>query len=350
MTGLLFFKVSGDSHAIGVGLGRQAQHGIRDILPTIGRFQTLESDWAGSDYLAQLEAAARRSFPLLVREIEGIASGSEVDFAKVFLWNCRGDLPEKEIGEAAGCTTIMFPGADVGQPNVIGHNEDGDAEEDGACFLVSVEPDDGPAFTSFYNPGLIPGHTFAFNQAGLVQTINHISPGDRRPGIPRHIITRAVLGCASLDGAVDLLTRKDRASGFHHNLGQVGDDRLLSVEAPASGCSVKTVTVPHCHANHLVHPDLKENLQVIGQSSALRQERGDQLLESASDNDPRPILLDRDTKPLPIYRKSVGDVDTGFTLATGIFEIGKTDLSWRVYHQLDEAPAHEGVFGIKSRS
>ena len=82
-----------------------------------------------------------------------------------------------------------------------------------------MRPSHGIGFTSFYSPGLLPGHTFAVNDAGLVQAINHIRPHDQTAGIPRHFIARAVLGSADLDAALSVLSRRDRASGFHHNLG-----------------------------------------------------------------------------------------------------------------------------------
>ena len=354
MTFIPTFEAKGDAFAIGVALGQRAGHALREVVPGIARFAALDRDWGGSDYIATLERAGRNAFPGHMREIEGIAEGAGVPFNRVFLWNCRGDVPgggdQTGKTEAAGCTSFMLPGAGGGsgrRPAVIGHNEDGEAEEDGHCFLVRLVPEDGPAITSFYNPGLLPGHSFGWNDHGLVQTINHIRPFDQREGIPRHLITRAVLSCESLDRAVALLQRRDRASGFHHNLGQAGDGPLLSVEAPASGCSVRPIERPHCHANHLVHDAFVGLQQADAPSSMSRQARGEALLAAERAADVARLLADQETAPLPIYRKRVGGEDAGFTLASGLFEIGVEVVDWRVHHRLDDPPLYQGRITVR---
>ncbi len=236
----------------------------------------------------------------------------------------------------------MLP-ATENAPAVIGHNEDDQRELDGHCFIARVEPDDGPAFTSFYSPGLLPGHTFAVNDGGLVQTINHIRPRDQRAGVPRHLIARAILAQPSLDDAVALLSRGDRASGFHHNLGMCGDDRLLSVEAPATGCSVVPVEqAPHAHSNHLIHPQFKDIDQQVADSSRDRLTRANALISNGAlvSRDPLVVLTDQADDGLPIYRKGGRADDPGYTLATAIFEFGPEQVAWRVYADSLADPAY----------
>jgi hypothetical protein len=340
------FTVSGNHHEIGLGLGKWAARSLKEIVPAIERFRQLERDWAGSDYLAGLEDAAWRHYPRFFRELEGIAEGAEVPFERVFIWNCRGDFPgggDQGPAEDTGCTSFLLAPDHTGGRAIIAHNEDGEPQEDGACAFVTLRPDDGPEVRSFSNPGLLPGHTFGLNARGLVQTINHIRPFDQRPGIPRHLTCRAILASTTLDEALDHLRCRDRASGFHHSLGQVGDGRLLSVEAPASGCAIREIDKAACHANHLTAEEFSSLQQVIAPSSATRQNRGDALLDPPPGcADPLGLLGDKATRPLPIYRKTPDGPDPGFTLASAIFEIGKTRLGWQVYHRLEDEPAHEG--------
>ena len=122
---------------------------------------------------------------------------------------------------------------------------------------------------------MLPGHAFGVNRLGLVQTINNVRPHDLAIGVPRHVICRAVLDCHTLDEAIAILQRTDRASGFHHALGQAGDPRLLSVEAPASGCTMVEVQGPLAHTNHLVADDFRDLDQERQPSSLARQERAD---------------------------------------------------------------------------
>ena len=343
--------VAGDPYQVGRALGEAAAPAIRECVPKLARFQALVRDWSASARLGKLLDAARGAFPQYLREIEGIADGAGAAFADIFLWNCRGDFPgggDQQAGEDGGCTTLMIP-AHGQAPALIAHNEDDQAELDGQCLVVNVQPDYGIGFTSFYSPGLLPGHTFGVNEVGLVQTINHIRPHDQKIGVPRHIITRAVLGCADLDAALALLRRPDRASGFHHNLGQAGggpgDAMLLSVEAPSSRCVVRPVDRAAVHTNHLVFSECADIPQEVTDSSSHRQRRGEALIsDGALDGRDASVLLGDDgDSDWPICRKRRGGADPGYTLASAVFELGRERVDWRVYAHPHEAPVLGGA-------
>ena len=339
-------SASGDAHAIGRVLGEASAGALRDVVPALGRFRNLVREWRGTDRVRALEAAARTAWPHYVRELEGIADGAGVAFDTVFLWNCRGDLPETgariHSPDIAGCTTVMvpLPGA---RPGVIAHNEDDAPELHGHCRIVDVQPDDAPGFVSFYSPGLLPGHAFAVNRAGLVQTIDNVRPADRTVGVPRHLVCRAVLDCNGLDDALACIGGTDRASGFHHGLGQAGDRRLLSVEAPASGCAVVEVRTPRAHANHLLDGRFVHLPQVVDPSSRSRQTRAETLIEGGAvdGGDPLCVLGDVGAR-LPIHRREKDAGDPGFTLATAVFRISGTGVAYEMFDDLRHPPVHRG--------
>lgn len=340
-------EVAGDPYQVGFGLGAAGARAIREIVPRLARYQALVREWSESERLSALLGAARETYPDYVREIEGIADGARVDFAHLFLWNCRGDFPgggDQHGSEDAGCTTVMIPGQGR-EPAIIAHNEDDQPELDGHCFLARVVPARGVAFTSFYSPGLLPGHTFGVNDAGLVQTINHIRPYDQQIGIPRHVIARAVLGSVRLDTALAVLNRTDRASGFHHTLGQAGGEPLLSVEAPASRCAVHSVTSAAVHSNHLVFSECADIVQEVTDSSARRLRRGEALIsEGALEGRDASVVLGDDADPqLPICRKRRGGTDSGYTLAAAVFAVASERVDWRVHSHPLEAPVASGT-------
>ena len=339
--------IAGDAYQVGRGLGEAAAGAIRDTVMNVERFQALKRDWSGSDRLTALLSAARQVYPEFLREVEGIADGAGVDFDDIFLWNCRGDFPgggDQSHADIAGCTTVMIPASET-EPAIIAHNEDDQAELDGQCILVRVRPSHGIGFTSFYSPGLLPGHTFAVNDAGLVQAINHIRPHDQTAGIPRHIVARAVLASADLDAAVAVLSRRDRASGFHHNLGQAGRSQLLSVEAPASMCVVHHVASAAVHTNHLVFPECADIVQEVADSSASRQRRAEALISDGAleGRDASVVLGDHADADLPICRKRRGGTDPGYTLATAVFEVARERVTWRVHSHPLETPEFRGI-------
>ena len=342
---------SGGAYAIGRALGEASAGALRDVVPALDRFRNLEREWRGTDRVRALEAAARAAWPRYVRELEGIADGAGADFETVFLWNCRGDLPGEggrvHPPDAAGCTTVMIPlpGACSG---IIAHNEDDAPELHGHCCIVDVQPDDAPGFVSFYSPGLLPGHAFAVNRAGLVQTINNVRPMDQAVGVPRHLVCRAVLDCERLDDALACISDADRASGFHHGLGQAGDHRLLSVEAPASGCAVVEVRTPRAHANHLLGGRFVHLPQVVDPSSRSRQTRAETLIEGGAVDGGDPLCVLGDVgASLPIHRREKDAGDSGFTLATGVFRIAGTGVYYEVFDDLRRPPVHRGEVRTK---
>ncbi len=241
---LKVINASGDAYSVGRVIGDAIASTVQQITVHNEEFIAAETRWSGSHYLDQLMTAARQTFPRYVRELEGMADGMGVAFERAFLWNCRGDLrwpdditPAVAAGLVEGCTSLIIP-ADDDRVATIAHNEDGSADYANHCYWVSARPDDAPGFESFLYPGMMPGHSMGANRAGIVQTINNIRVHDLQQGIPRHFVCRAILDCETLDDALDLLKRDDRAGGFHHNLGSAREGRLVSVEDPDSACSV----------------------------------------------------------------------------------------------------------------
>ncbi len=330
----------GDAFAVGQAIGRRGGPATREATFGTAQYQALKR-WLGSDRLAALKAAAARAFPQHMREIEGIAAGAGLPLDEIFLWNCRGDLRDLDPAlDDSGCTTVLLPG----ETAVIGHNEDGAADLAGLCFLCDVEPDEGPGFTAFCYPGMLPGHAFGMNRLGLVQTINNVRPHDLAVGVPRHIISRAVLDCRNLDEAVALLQRTDRASGFHHALGQAGDTRLLSAEAPASGCTVVEAQGPLAHANHLITDNFGELEQDSPPSTLARQARAEALIATGAvaAGDPFAVLFDRTNTDLPILRRDGDADDDGYTLASAVFKITAAAVEWTVSHGPDPSAVASG--------
>jgi len=186
-------------------------------------------------------------------------------------------------------------------------------------------------------PGMLPGHTLGINERGLVQTINNIQPFDLKPGVPRHVIARAVLNCEHLDDALELLNRNDRASGFHHSLMQAGDQRLLSVEAPASGCDAQNILKAYVHTNHLIRPPLSNIPATISPSSKTRFVRAHELIDQDLKTK---LLFDRNPGSLSLYRTADDkNFDDEFTLATGVFTITDTGVNWKIMTAPDDPSA-----------
>lgn len=341
----------GDAFAIGLALGEASAEALVTNVFATEEYQALDAHWRGSEYLGLLEAAARANYPGYLREIEGIAAGADQDFETIFLWNCRGDLrlpvdvsPTVAEAAASGCTTIQIPAQD-GAPAIIAHNEDGPSELLGACMWIEAEPDGEAPWQSFMYPGMLPGHTLGLNASGVVQTINNIRAHDLKPGIPRQIICRAILGSSTMDAAIEILHRTDRASGFHHNLGEAGSRRIASVEAPASGCHVRMTNAPLAHANHLLEHAFEQLDQAITDSSRKRQAAADRMIADGvlSRGTAEDILFDEHT---PIHCDKDARDDYAQTLATGVFRLHSDRVDWTLHAGPDDRAALSGTVAI----
>jgi hypothetical protein len=324
------FRVTGRPDDIGYRLGELARPVMAAYMEQSAAWQRV-SRWRGHPFVAALRRAAEAHFPALVAELDGMAAGLGWPIEDVFLWNCRGELIHNAPD---GCTTLA---AVSGNARFIAHNEDGDPYLREQCFLVDVQPVGKPGFVSFYYPGSLPGHTFAANRAGLVQTINNLRIRTPAAGVPRMILARAVLDTHSLHEAVTLLSDAPRASGFHHTLGCVGDARLLSIEATAQRCSVAAGDARFGHANHMIHDGCEGEAQIVTDSSRDRQARVDALLPTlrtpVADDSLLRVLQDQAPTGLPVYRDDPRDPDDENTLATALFRIEADGVALQVYRQ-----------------
>lgn len=322
-------RITGTRRQVGAALGKLARPLMSVYLDQSSTWRALRP-WRGHAYLDTLAGHVQGALPAVWEEFEGMAEGLQMPPQELLLWHCRGDLLHQTTD---GCTSIAVAGADG--TRWMAHNEDGDPYLYGRCHVVDVQPDDAPGYVSFYYPGSLPGHTFAANRAGIVQTINNLRTRTRSPGIPRMFLARGVLDCTSLDRAVALLQDSPRAGAFHHMLGCAREKRLVSIEAVPGLCSIVPVERRYGHANHLIHVASHRVAQIITDSSRARQHR----VESLLDTWPRDVeveaalvaaLQDRGDA-LPILRTRPDDPDEENTLATAVFNLQEDRVVLRVY-------------------
>ncbi len=319
-------QISGSRREVGRALGEHARPVLAEYWAQSPTWRALQV-WRGHPHVDALARCAREALPAIWAELEGLAEGLGQPFDDVFLWHCRGDLLSTTDD---GCTTVALRGADG--TRWIGHNEDGDPWLRGRCSMVEAMPEGAPGLVSFCYPGSLPGHAFGMNRRGLVQTINNLRLVGLHVGVPRMLLARAVLDCATLEDAVDLLRDVPRAGAFHHTLGAAGDPRVWSVEVAPSIVSAEEIRAPFGHANHAVHVALDAVRQRITDSSRARQNRLACLLPDAAAGEAgvRAILRDAEGA-FPIHRNDPADTDGENTLATGVFGLGGAEVSLRVF-------------------
>lgn len=319
-----WLSTGGTPRDIGLALGRTGRASVGKHLLAHPLWAMVTSE-RHAPRVAAMAESVRIRFPAIWEEILGLAEGLELPVKDVFAWNCRGDLL---ASVPDGCTTIMIPGAEP----LIAHNEDGLPFFRGACFIAKVQPAGHPAFHAFCYPGSLPGHTFAFNAAGLVQTVNNLRLTGVEASIPRMVLGRAVLSANTIAGALDLLENAP-SGGFHFALMHQADGRIFSTEFGGGACSVTEITEPGAHANHALHLERGLSAQIITESSRDRQTRATELVKSAKD--PLEILRDIGGHGLPIRRDAADDPDEENTLGTAVMRLTHQGLRWSIHDCID---------------
>ena len=332
-----WLRAAGDPRSVGLALGAAGRAAVHRHLLAHPLWRTV-TDAVHRPAVARMAATVARRFPDILAEIEGLAEGLGLPLEPVFAWNCRGDLL---AAAAEGCTSIMIPGPDP----VLAHTEDGLPFFRGHCFMAEVTPDQGPGFVSFCYPGSIPGHTFGWSSAGLVQTVNNLRLTGVSPDVPRMVLGRAVLGAPGLEAALGILRAGAGSGGFHFALAQRGGGPIRSVEFGAGHVSIREISEPAAHANHaLHHPSLESGAQIVTRSSADRQARAAALLVAGTG--PLDILHDPGgAGRLPIWRADADDPDEENTLALGLMRIGATGIDWKIHDRRHSPPRYEGRQG-----
>jgi hypothetical protein len=200
-------RIAGELAEIGRQLGELARPVFDAYMQQSATWRSVRA-WRGHAFVRHLRDTALAHFPDQVAELDGIAAGLGWSAEDIFLWNFRGELVHNTLD---GCTTFAAIG---GGETLVAHNEDGDPFLHGKGLIVDVQPTDKPGFISFYYPGSLPGHTFAANRAGLVQAINNLRIRQPLKGVPRMILSRAVLDASTLDAAVHLLRDTPAPAAF----------------------------------------------------------------------------------------------------------------------------------------
>jgi isopenicillin-N N-acyltransferase-like protein len=144
--------------------------------------------------------------------------------------------------------------------------------------ILKVKAGEEPEFLAVAVGGL--GISAGFNAAGISLTGNWVSCNDSRPGIPRLLIVRAIVGSRNLEEAMNACLVRQRESNYNNIIADTSGE-VYSMEGSATDCEpiyIDGNTL--AHANHYVSPPMRRfeaDRSAIG-GSVIRYHRALRLL------------------------------------------------------------------------
>jgi isopenicillin-N N-acyltransferase like protein len=270
-------RVEGTYYERGRQYGAQAR---AQVHLSVQAYQRVFAYYAGWDWPAVRRAAAAFEAPIAafrpayLDEMRGIADGAGLDVADVLAINVRTEVMYaakarqaplaarvRELpAECSAFAVVPAPRAGGGQAaTLLGQNWDWLLHSAQTLIVLEARPDDGPAFVTVVEAGLLA--KAGLNAAGLGLVTNAlVTDADTgAPGLPYHVLLRAILDCATVTEALEVLQAGMRSSSANYLIAHASGAALDVEAAPGDFTRLYPQFPDHgllLHTNHFLSPRL----------------------------------------------------------------------------------------------
>lgn len=254
-------RVGGAHREIGIQIGKacqpQIQHSIENAHSLLDQtYSYLELTWEGAVIQARKYMPfAQERYPQYVEELAGMAEGANVSLDDIAVVNAMEAVTMDAL-HLTKCTSLAVNEDKTADGHILmAHNEDWLPEDEQDVYVVHASPDDEPSFLAITYGSLLAN--VGFNSAGIAQACDSVYPTDSRLGLPRVIVSRAVLGARTLAEALRSVLVPQRAAGYNHLLAHESGE-IYSVEVSARRFAIlygdNGMLV---HTNHYLSPEMQ---------------------------------------------------------------------------------------------
>jgi len=272
LDGIPRVRVEGTSYERGRQYGAQARNRVRR---SVQAYRQVFAHYAGWDWptvrraAAGFEAPVAAFRPAYLEEMRGIADGAGLDLADVLAINVRTEvmyaakarqapLASRAAQPPAECSAFAVV-QDRSAPTLIGQNWDWLLHSAQTLVLLEARQDDGPDFVTVVEAGLLA--KTGLNAAGLGLVTNAlVTDADvGTPGLPYHVLLRAVLDCATVTEALMALQAGERSSSANYLIAHSSGVALDVEAAPGDFTRLYPLYPEHgllLHTNHFLSPRL----------------------------------------------------------------------------------------------
>jgi isopenicillin-N N-acyltransferase like protein len=234
-------RVAGTADQRGEQYGEQARERVHR---SVGAYREVFAAVAGWDWDKVRREAARFEAPIadyrphLLAEVRGIARGAGLDFLDVLAINVRTEVmfaakarqaaATARPGECSAFAVAPAPGR-IG-PALVGQNWDWLPHAADTVVVLEARQDDAPDFVTVVEAGLLA--KTGMNSSGLGLVTNALVTADDigEPGLPYHVLLRAILDCENVSDAITALQAGFRSSSANYLLAH-RDGVAVDIEA-----------------------------------------------------------------------------------------------------------------------
>ena len=269
MTSIQRVRVEGPGYQRGVQYGTQAAARVR---LSVQGYQQAFAHFAGWDWATVQREAARFEAPIgkfrpgYLEEMRGIADGAGLGLTDVLAINVRTEImyaakarqaPAKQQAPAECSAFASVPAPGQHGPVLIGQNWDWLLHSAQTLVVLEVRQDEGPDFVTVVEAGLLA--KAGLNAAGLGLVTNAlVTDADvGEPGLPYHVLLRAVLDCTTVTDALQVLQAGPRSSSANYLIAHAGG-AALDIEAAPGDFTRLYPLFPEdgvlLHTNHFLAP------------------------------------------------------------------------------------------------
>lgn len=210
----------------------QVRHSLENARMIIDKtYEELELTWDGAMIQARKYLPfAQERYPQYVDEILGYSEGAGVPFDDICVLTAMEAVTMDAL-HLTKCTSFAVNGERTIDGHVLlAHNEDWLPEDEQDVIIVHAEPVSEPPYLAMTYGGLLPN--IGFNAYGIAQACDSVYPNDSRIGIPRVVVSRAVLNAHIPADAIRQALVPQRGAGYNHLIAHESGE-LYNVEVSA---------------------------------------------------------------------------------------------------------------------
>jgi isopenicillin-N N-acyltransferase like protein len=319
-------EARGTYHEVGRQIGVQAKEQIESMLAHLRESIPAGFTWDHMlDHSKKFLTPSREVYPQYIDELEGIAEGAGISFDDIFASMCE-ELWEVPL--IKGCTDMAARGrATLDGSTLVAHTNDLSLSSGTRLVILKIKTGDEPEILAVSSGGV--AISAGYNAAKISLTGNQLDSNDVRPGVPRLLVVRAILGSRTLNEAMTHCLLPQRASSYNNVLADASGE-VYSMEGSATDCEAIYIKDDvMAHANHYINPAMRrfELDPSKNANSIIRHNRAEYLLrQNFGKLTPelfRTLLADHAGYPTSICKHGT----TSFTVFSIIIQV-ETLKSW----------------------